>query len=187
MGNCLATLDSSYKKKFLTDISPADRHWYAVYTLPRNEKSVAKHLDLRQIEHFLPTYETVRSWKNRQRVRVILPLFPAYIFVCIDRCDRASVLQSPGVLQIVGNGREPLPLPKSEIEFLRSDFCRERAEPYHEFVVGQKVRVRSGVMRGVEGVLIRKNNSLRFVLTLSLINQHASIEVEAQDLEALCA
>jgi transcription antitermination factor NusG len=165
----------------------AKRQWYAVFTVPRNEKSVEKHLSLRDVECFLPTYETFRVWKNRQRVKVISPLFPTYLFVCIDRHDRARVLQSPGVLQIVGNSREPLPLPESEIEFLRSDFCKQRTEPYREFVVGQKVRVRTGIMRGVEGVLIRKNNSLRFVLTLSLINQHAAIEVRASDLEALCA
>jgi len=166
---------------------PAERHWYAVFTVPRNEKSVARQLSMREIECFLPTYETTRVWKNRQRMKVVLPLFPTYLFVCIDRNDRARVLRSPGVLQIVGNSREPLPLPDSEIEFLRSDFCRHRAEPHHEFVVGQRVRVRSGLMQGIEGVLMRKNNSLRFVLTLSLINQHAAIEVRAEDLEPLCA
>ena len=168
--------------------SPAtQREWFAVFTVPRSEKSVEKQLNLRDVECFLPTYETVRVWKNRQRVKLVLPLFPTYLFVRIDRKDRAKVLQSPGVLQIVGNSREPLPLPSSEIEFLRSDFCCERTQPFHEFVIGQKVRVRSGVMEGVEGVLVRKSNSLRFVLTLSLINQHAAIEVQAEDLEALCA
>ncbi len=167
--------------------SSDQRQWYAVFTVPKNEKAVEKQLALRQIECFLPTYETVREWKNRQRVRLVLPLFPTYLFVCIDRRDRGRVLQSPGVLQIVGNSREPIPLPGSEIEFLRSDFCRQRTEPYQEFVVGQKVRVRRGVMQGVEGTLVRKNNSLRFVLTLNLINQHAAIEVCAEDLELLCA
>jgi transcription antitermination factor NusG len=164
-----------------------ERQWYAVFTVPQNEKSVAKHLALRDIESFLPTYETVRVWKNRQRVKVVLPLFPTYIFVRIGSHDRARVLQSPGVLQIVGNSRQPLPLPDSDIEFLKSDFCRERTEPYRELVVGEKVRVCRGLMQGVEGVLVRKNNSLRFVLTLGLINQHAAIEVNAGDLELLCA
>ncbi len=168
------------------DTQATERQWYAVYTVPRNEKSVARHLDLREIEYFLPTYETSRIWKNRQRVKVVLPLFPTYVFVCIDRRQRTRVLQSPGVLQIVGNSREPVPLPNSEIEFLRSDFCRQRTEPYQEFAVGQKVRVRTGAMQGIEGGLIRKNNGLRFILTLSLINQHAAIEVRAQDLESLC-
>ena len=143
-------------------------------------------MTLRQIECFLPIYESERVWKNRQRVKVVLPLFPTYLFVCIDHRERGKVLQSPGVLKIVGNSNEPVPVPDSEIEFLRSDFCRSRAEPYPEFAVGQKVRIRRGVMQGLEGVLVRKNNNLRFVLTLSMINQHASIEVCAQDVEALC-
>jgi transcription antitermination factor NusG len=163
-----------------------ERRWYAVFTVPKNEKSVVKHLNRREIESFLPTYETFRLWKNRQRVRLELPLFPSYLFVCINRGQRTRVLESPGVLQIVGNGREALPLPDSEIEFLRSEFCKHRTEPYREFVIGQKVRVRNGLMQGVEGTLVRKNNSLRFVLTLSLINQHAAVEVCADDLEALC-
>lgn len=168
-------------------LNPAPRHWYAVFTVPRNEKSVERQLNLRHIECFLPTYETVRVWKNRQRVKVVLPLFPTYLFVCIDRRDRVKVLESPGVLQIVGNSREPLPLSAPEVEFLRSDFCKHRAKPYHDFVIGQKVRVRRGVMQGVEGILVRRNNRVRFVLTLGLINQHAAIEVGAEDLEAICA
>jgi transcription antitermination factor NusG len=170
-----------------TAFSPDQRRWYAVFTVPRSEKSVVKHLNLREIECFLPTYEATRLWKNRQRAKVVLPLFPTYLFVCIDRRQRTKVLESPGVLHIVGNSREPLPLPKSEIELLRSECCRHRIEPYGELAVGQRVRVRSGLMQGVEGVLIRKHNSLRFVLTVSLINQKAAIEVDGEDLEVLCA
>jgi transcription antitermination factor NusG len=165
----------------------ADRRWYAVFTLPQNEKAAAKQLGLREVESFLPTYETARVWKNRKRVNVVLPLFPTYLFVRISPRERSRVLQTPGVLHIVGNGRELLPLPDVDVEFLRSDFCRQRSEPYGELVVGQKVRVRSGVMQGAEGVLVRKNSSLRFVLTLALINQHLAIEVSADNLEPMCA
>jgi transcription antitermination factor NusG len=163
------------------------RNWYAVFTVPQNEKSVAKHLHLREVEHFLPTYEEVRTWKNRQRVKIVLPLFPTYVFARISASERARVLGAPGVLRIVGTSREPIPLPDEEIEFLRSDLCRTRTEPYRELIVGQRVRVRSGVMRGVEGVLVRKNNGSRFVITLELINLHAAIELSAQELEPLCA
>jgi hypothetical protein len=82
-----------------------DRNWYAVFTLPRIEKSVAKHLDMRGIESFLPTYEVARVWKNRQLAKVILPLFPTYLFVHINSSDRVKVLQSPGVVHIVGTSR----------------------------------------------------------------------------------
>jgi hypothetical protein len=52
-----------------------DRNWYAVYTVPQHEKSVLKQLGIREIETSPPTYETVRAGKNRQRVKLVLPLF----------------------------------------------------------------------------------------------------------------
>lgn len=164
-----------------------DRKWYAVFTTPQHEKSALKHLGLREIDCFLPTYETVRSWKNRQRIKLTLPLFPTYLFVHINFRERTKVLQSPGVLQIVGNRNESLPLPDSEMEFLRYDLGRQRIEPYCDLVIGEKVRIKSGVMQGLRGTLVRKSDSLRFVLTLELINQHAAIHVDAEDLEPLVA
>jgi transcription antitermination factor NusG len=146
-----------------------------------------KHLSLREVESFLPTYETVRVWKNRQRMKIVLPLFPSYLFVHINSRERTKVLQSPGVLHIVGNGRKHIPLPDAEIEFLRSGLCRQRIEPYHELVVGEKVRIKGGVMQGVCGTLVRKGSGVRFVLTLELINQHAAVQVDAEDLEPLIA
>lgn len=167
--------------------APGNRNWYAVFTVPQNEKSVVKHLDLRGIESFLPAYETVRVWKNRQRRKIVLPLFPSYLFVRIGSRERAKVLQSPGVLHIVGNGREYVPLPDPEIEFLRSGLSRQRIEPYRDLVVGEKVRVKSGALRGVCGTLVRRDGGTRFVLTLELINQHATVQVSTEDLEPLIA
>ena len=163
------------------------RNWFAVFTIPQNEKSAVKHLGLREVESFLPTYETVRVWKNRQRMKIVLPLFPSYLFVHINSRERTKVLQSPGVLHIVGNGRKHIPLPDAEIEFLRSGLCRQRIEPYRELVVGEKVRIKGGVMQGVCGTLVRKGSGVRFVLTLELINQHAAVQVDAEDLEPLIA
>jgi len=161
----------------------AERRWYAAYTLSQHEKSVVTNLELRGVESFLPVYETVRVWKNRQRMKIVLPLFPNYVFVRIDRGERVKALQTIGVLQLVGNSREPTALPDSEIELLRVGLRGRALEQYRELVIGERVRIREGVMRGVEGVLVKKNKSLRFVLTLQLINQHAAVEVDAQDLE----
>ena len=104
----------------------AERKWFATFTLPQNEKSVLKQLDVRNVESFLPTYESVRVWKNRQRKKVTLPLFPTYLFVRINRAERGTVLQCPGVLHIVGNHREPLALADAEVELLRSGVCRRQ-------------------------------------------------------------
>jgi transcription antitermination factor NusG len=169
-----------------TSLRPArDLKWYAVYTFPQHEKSALKQLELRKIESFLPVYETVRVWKNRQRMKLILPLFPSYLFVHINSSERTKVLQSPGVLQIVGNSRDGATLPDSEVEFLRSGFCKQRIEPYHELVIGEKVCIKSGVMQGLQGTLVRKNNNMRFVLTIEMINQHAAIQVDPEDLEPI--
>ena len=88
-------------------------NWFALYTMPQTEQSVIRHLNARQIESFLPTYESVHVWKNRQRVKLVRPLFPSYVFVRICAGDRGSVLGSPGVLRIVGNCQGPLPVPEA--------------------------------------------------------------------------
>jgi transcription antitermination factor NusG len=90
-----------------------DRRLHAVFTLPQNEKSVVKHLEIREIESFLPTYETIRLWKNRQRKTIVLPLFPTYLFVRISSQERTKVLQTTGVLAIVGKNRAQSQTPKS--------------------------------------------------------------------------
>lgn len=165
----------------------SDRQWFATFTLPQNEKSVLKQLDIRKVETFLPTYDTIRIWKNRQRKKVTLPLFPTYLFVRIHRDERGKVLRCPGVLHIVGNTREPIPVADAEVELLRSSVCQLKVEPFRELVVGERVRIRSGVMQGVEGTLVRKSNTFRFVLTIQMINQHAAIEVDARDMEPVVA
>jgi len=182
LGRALARTTPTGDEK---QIPAAGRKWYAVYTAPQNGRSVVKHLNVHQIESFLPPRESAHGWKNRQRVKIVQPLFPSYLFVRIHAAERSMILRSPGVVRIVGNSHGPIPIPDAEIEFLRSDFCRQRVEPYRDLVVGEKVRVKSGPMQGVRGVLVRKNQSLRFVVTLDLIDQHAAVEVDADELEAV--
>jgi transcription antitermination factor NusG len=119
-------------------------------------------------------------------MKLILPLFPTYLFVHINLRERAKVLQSSGVLQIVGN-RGCAYIPDSDVEFLRSGFCRQQIEPYGDLVIGERVRIKIGVMQGLQGTLVRKQNSMRFVLTVELISQHAAIQVDAEDLEPIVA
>jgi len=99
--------------------------------------------------------------------------------------NRWRVLDSPGVVSIVGNSNGPTPIASEEIEFLRSDFCKSKAEPYSEVSMGERVRIKYGPMSGVEGVLVRKKGALRFVLNLELINCCAAVEVDAKDVEPI--
>ncbi len=160
-----------------------ERAWYAAFTTPQGERSVVRHLDVYQVESFLPTFETTHVWKNRQKKKIIQPLFPSYVFVHVSKSERRLVFRAPGVLRLVGGNQGPIPIPAAEIDLLRSDACRNRLEPFDELVLGERVRIRHGPMQGVEGTLVRKKNSLRFVLSISLIKQHAALEVSAEDVE----
>jgi len=157
--------------------------WFAVYTAPRHEKRLGEHFGVRQIEYFLPLYRTLRRWKDGSRVTLELPLFPNYIFVRICRSQRVRVLEVPGVLWIAGCGREPAPLPDGEIEALRRGMVLSKIEPHSYLVVGERVRINAGPLVGMEGVLIRKKNSFRVVLTISMIMQSIAVELDIDDLE----
>jgi transcription antitermination factor NusG len=158
-------------------------NWFAAYTKSHHEKRVAWNLNTRQIESFLPLYSTRRRWKNRCEMNLELPLFPNYVFVRIDPRERVRVLEVPGVHSLVGCGRTLAPLPQFEIEALRSGLGQRKVEPHPYLVVGERVRVKAGPMMGMEGVLIRKKNNFRVVLTLDLILQSVAVEVDADDLE----
>ncbi len=161
--------------------------WFAVYTTPRHEKAVARHFEFRAIESYLPLYMEMHRWKNGLRVNVEQPLFPGYIFARIGRSHSPQVLSVPGVLLIVGFGREPQALPDSEIEALRSGLHLRKFEPHPYLVVGEKARIKSGSLAGMVGVLARKKNSLRVVLTLELIMRSVAVEVDADELERVSA
>lgn len=169
--------------------TPADTHgaeWFAVYTNCRHEKRVAQHLRQREIEHYLPLYRTLRRWRDGSRVTLDLPLFPGYLFVRIQRADRAGVLSVPGAVAVVGGTkREPAPVEAAAIEALRKGLLERAVEPHPLLTVGQSARICSGAFAGMEGVVQRKKNGLRVVLTLRQIMQSIAVEVDETDLEPL--
>jgi len=158
--------------------------WFALYTTPRHEKHVSEMLAQRQIETFLPLYRTTRQWKKSRPVDLELPLFPTYVFVRIAREARGAVLSMQGVLSIVGSGREPWPVPDPDIEAIRLGLQMGKIEPHPYLTVGERVRIKAGVMTGVEGILVRKKNDLRVVLSLDAIMRSVAVEVDADDIEA---
>jgi transcription antitermination factor NusG len=158
-------------------------HWYAAYTWTNHEKRVTQQLSERSVEHFLPVYESVRRWKDR-RIKLELPLFPSYIFVRLALCERLKVLQLPSIVRLVGFGGQPTALPDNEIQALRASGTLP-TEPHPYLTVGRRVRVKAGALGGVEGILIRRKNALRVVLSVNLIMKSASVEVDAGDIERI--
>jgi transcription antitermination factor NusG len=161
--------------------------WFAVCTASRHEKHVSAQLQHRQIESFLPLYRTVHRWKNRSQAALELPLFPSYVFVRIPSSRKGTVLAVPGVLSMVGSRREAWPLPDSEIEALRSGLDQRKPEPHPYLVVGDRVRIVSSALAGMEGVLVRRKNALRVVLTLDQLMRSVSVEIGVHELEPVCA
>jgi len=157
--------------------------WFAAYTHSHHEKRVASHFAERQIESFLPLYSTRHRWRNRCTMNLELPLFRSYVFVRIDPRERVRVLEVPGVLLLVGFGRNLAPLPDFEIEALRSGLGQRKIEPHPYLIIGERVRIKAGPMMGMEGVLVRKKNNFRVVLALDVIMQCVAVEVDADDLE----
>jgi transcription antitermination factor NusG len=156
--------------------------WYAVYTCANHEKRVARQFAGRNMEHFLPQYESVHRWKDR-KVRLQLPLFPGYLFVHIAGQERLRVLQVPGVVQLVGLHGHPTPMPEEDIDRIR-DFLRQgwRAEPHPYLEAGRLARVVRGPLVGIEGIVVHRKNRSRLVLSFDLIRRSMAIEMDEEDL-----
>lgn len=158
-----------------------EQHWYAAYTCAKHEKHVAAELRAREVEHFLPLYSSVRRWKDR-RVQLELPLFPGYVFVRLALCNRLRIVQIPSVVRLVGFGGLPMALPDTEMEILRKGLGQSlRAEPHPFLTVGRLVRIEAGPFAGLEGILRRKKNSLRVVVTIELIQRSVAVDVDVAD------
>lgn len=163
----------------------AEPRWYAAYTRANHEKRVAEQLMQRSVEHFLPLYASARRWKDR-RVKLELPLFPGYVFVQMALRERLQVLQIPGVVQLVGFSGTPAALPEGEIEVLRKSLASAvRAKPHPFLTVGRRVRIRAGPLAGLRGILLRRKNKLRFVVSLELIMRSMAVETDEADVEAV--
>src|SRR5271169_3295488 len=159
--------------------------WYVAYTYPRHEKSVADQLTHKSVETFLPTCNKTSRWKDRQ-VKIALPLFPGYVFARICASARLTVLSIPSVIRMVSFKGVPVPVSDAEIDAVRLCIGRGATLHPHRFVaVGERVRVTKGVFEGLEGIVVRQNNSCKLVVTIALIHQAVALEIEADLLESI--
>ncbi|MGB9460584.1 MAG: UpxY family transcription antiterminator [Candidatus Acidiferrum sp.] len=163
----------------------AESPWYVLHTCANHEKAVVRQLELRSFECFLPLYEKMSRWKDRQ-VKVELPLFSGYVFVRMALSEKLRALQVPGVVRLVGFNGQAAPIDGDEMRALQRGLEGARlAEPWPYLAVGRRVRIRSGPLQGLEGVLARKKTICRFVISLHLIQRSVGVEVDAADLECI--
>jgi transcription termination/antitermination protein NusG len=162
-----------------------EARWFAIWTRSRHEQTVREQLERKQVEAFLPTMPRWSRWKDRKK-KIDWPLFPGYCFAYFDLADSLPVLKCAGVVNIVSFEGKPAPIPDSELESIRvlvgSELQYDPSPMIHE---GMMVEVMHGPLRGVVGRLIRKDApKARLVLSVNLIGQAVSVEVDAADVRA---
>jgi transcription elongation factor/antiterminator RfaH len=154
--------------------------WYALYTRPRHEKRVFQELTNRQIEAFLPTQTFRRRWSDRYKL-VEEPLFKNYLFINVndDRLHH-DALSPYGVVQLVTCDGKPARIAAHEIDSIRRLVASMLPYGPHPYLkIGQRVRVRSGPLEGCEGILTRRKGLSRLVLSVHLLQQSVSAEIDA--------
>lgn len=159
--------------------------WYVLHTCANHEKRVAQQLAERNVEQFLPLFESWRRWKDR-RVRLQVPLFHGYVFVRLPLMNRLQVLALPSVVRLVGFGGIAAPMADQEIETLRHALLPQLcAQPHPYLSSGKRVRILDGPLKGAEGTLVRRKSGCRVVLSVDLIARATSVEIDVRDIERI--
>ena len=165
----------------------SDLSWYAVQTSYRSEQRVAQALTTKGLNTYLPLLRVVRQWTDRKKT-IDVPAFSGYLFVNYEPTlrNRVKVLETNGVVRMVGGNHSPSPIPVEEIEVVRRTLSSGVAcDRCDALTPGAKVRVVRGPLAGVQGQLVRIKNSLRLVVAISVFSQAISAELGLNDVEAL--
>lgn len=164
-----------------------DHAWYALYTRHHHEKSIARTLTAKGFTVFLPVYAAPRQWKDRTQI-VTLPLFSCYVFIQGGLHRQLGIVTTPGILGFVCFAGVPAIIPPQEIEGIRQAVERcVKIEPHPFIHSGDRVRVTTGPLEGIEGILVRKKNFSRLVLTVELLGKSAAVEVDVASVERMHA
>jgi transcription antitermination factor NusG len=163
----------------------ARNDWYALYTRHQHEKRVHQVLTAKGLEVFLPLYTTARQWKDRV-MRVSLPLFPCYVFLRGDFNQWLPVLTTPGIYSVVGFGGQPASISNEQIDAIRRVIeSPVKAEPHPFLRRGDRVRVMAGPLRGLEGILVRKKNWCKLLLSIEILQRSVAVEIDAAMVQRL--
>ena len=159
-------------------LGPGITKWYALQVRTRWEASTSAILAGKGYETLLPTYKFKKSWSGRLR-ELTAPLFPGYVFCQFDVHNRLPVLITPGVLAVVGRGKTPVPVDDAEISSIQTLVSSgSYAEPWPFLEVGQRVRIESDALQGLEGILIHFKGNHRIVLSVSLLRRSVALEID---------
>jgi transcription antitermination factor NusG len=154
------------------------QRWYALQVRTRWEGSTALLLSGKGYDTLLPTYKAKKRWSGKSK-EFSQPLFPGYVFCRFDAQKRLPVLVTPGVIAVVACSKVPLPVDEGEISALQTLVTNGLpAEPWPFLELGQRVRIESEPLRGLEGILINFKGNQRIVLSVSLLRRSVALEID---------
>jgi transcription antitermination factor NusG len=152
--------------------------WYAVRVRSCAEFVVATGLRARDLDTFLPAYQSSRRWSDRRKI-VEAPLFPGYVFAKFAPTRRLPVLMTSGVVNIVSFGTEPAPVPDVEIDSIRKIIeTRTQLFPNPYLSIGKRVEVAGGPLRGVVGTIVAMKSGWRLVVSVHLLQRSIAVEID---------
>jgi transcription antitermination factor NusG len=170
---------------FETDLQ--SKPWFALRVRSNHERLTGLHLRERGYEEFSPCYKVEKRWSDRTK-QIDQFLFPGYIFCRFDPNDRLPILTAPGVVDVVGFGKQPEPVPCAEIERVRQMVESGLAvTPYPYVQVGQAVLIERGPLSGVEGILVEVKGKVRLVVSINLLQRSVSAEVDRHSIRPIAA
>jgi transcription antitermination factor NusG len=161
--------------------------WYAVRTRSNFEKQAAAQIGAKGFEIYLPAFRELHQWKDRTKA-IDRPLFPGYLFArTLDTNERRlMILKSAGVVQILGTGNSIEPVPDQQVESVKRMLDASISCFAHPYLrEGTRVRIRRGILKGLQGLLVRFKNAYRLVLSVDLLCQSVATEVDIQDVEPM--
>ena len=159
--------------------------WFALQVRAKHELGVADSLRGRGYDPLVPLYQCRKFWSDRIKV-VDAPLFPGYLFCRLNIQDRLPVLMTPGVIQIVGQKRRPVPVDEAEINAIQTMVMSGLPnEPWPFLQVGDRVRIEGGPLRGIEGVLVDVRGAHRLILSVTLVQRSVAVEIDSAFVRSL--
>lgn len=162
----------------------SDLQWYALSTRSRHEKQVRDRLAAIGVEPFLPLTKQLSQWSDR-RVWMENPLFSGYCFARFSLMNRLTILQTPGIVRIVGITK-PEAISDEEIGALKQLAASARPlESQDYFSEGALVQVVRGPLVGLRGQLLRKAGHHSLVIRVHLIQQAATVHIDMNEVVAV--
>src|ERR1700683_475271 len=181
-----AAHDTDFRRNFSeVNTQPAIVSWFALQVRGRQEVNISENLASNGYEWFLPLYKSSKRWSDRIK-QVDSPLFPGYVFCRFNPLDRLPILKIPGVIQIGGFNRQLVAVDGDEIRAIQALVASgipNHPCPYLE--VGDRVRIESGPLRGLEGLLVEFQGNHQLVLSVSLLQRSVAVKIDSASVSSV--